>query len=140
MPYPDHLKYNSIPYIRSYETRLFLKWQSAILTDASSTVSKQYRSFQTALIKEISRLAASIGARMISHSKGHYYTSCFIERNGQFVYINHSSGLSRIASGVRIELDSILIRTATDDKDFTGSINNYCDINGLQSFMDRLLK
>lgn len=77
---------------------------------------------------------------MISHSKGHYYTSCFIERNGQFVYINHSSGLSRIASGVRIELDSILIRTAADDKDFTGGINNYCDINGLQSFMDRLLK
>ncbi len=118
----------------------FLKWQSAILTDAGSTVSKQYRSFQTALIKEISRLAASIGAKMISYSKGHYYTSCFIERNGQFVYINHSSGLSRIASGVRIELDSILIRTATDEKDFTGGINNYCDINGLQSFMDRLLK
>lgn len=118
----------------------FLKWQSAILTDAGSTVSKQYRSFQTALIKEISRLAASIGAKMISYSKGHYYTSCFIERNGQFVHINHSSGLSRIASGVRIELDSILIRTATDEKDFTGGINNYCDINGLQSFMDRLLK
>lgn len=77
---------------------------------------------------------------MISHAKGHYYTSCFIERNGQFVYINHSSGLSRIASGVQIELNSILIRTAIDDKDFTGGNNNYCDINGLQSFMDRLLK
>ena len=69
----------------------------------------------------------------------HYDTSCFIERNGKFVYISHSSGLSRMGSGVRIELDSFLIRTAQNGKDYRGGCNQYCDIANLQSMIDGLL-
>ena len=74
----------------------YTKWQNAILADAGAYVSKEYRSFQTALVREISKYAAAVGAKVISNLKGHYNTSCFIERNGKFVYISHSSGLSRI--------------------------------------------
>lgn len=117
----------------------YTKWQNAILTDAGCYVSKEYRSFQTALIREISKYATAIGAKIVSNSKGHYFTSCFIERNGKFVYISHSSGLSRMAGGVRIELDSFLIRTARHAKDYTGGSNQYCDISRLQSMIDKLL-
>ena len=72
--------------------------------------------------------------------KGHYNTSCFIERNGKFVYISHSSGLSRMGSGVKIELDSFLIRTAQHAKDYRGGHNQYCDITNLQSMIDNLLE
>ena len=72
----------------------YTKWQDAILADAGDYVSKEYRSFQTALVREISKYAAAVGAKVASNSKGHYDTSCFIERNGKFVYISHSSGLS----------------------------------------------
>ena len=89
----------------------YTKWQNAILADAGAYVSKEYRSFQTALVREISKYATTVGAKVISNLKGHYNTSCFIERNGKFVYISHSSGLSRIGRSVKIELDSFLIRT-----------------------------
>ena len=117
----------------------YTKWQDAILADAGDYVSKEYRSFQTALVREISKYAAAVGAKVASNSKGHYDTSCFIERNGKFVYISHSSGLSRMGSGVRIELDSFLIRTAQNGKDYRGGCNQYCDIANLQSMIDGLL-
>lgn len=90
-------------------------------------------------MREISKYAAAVGAKVASNSKGHYDTSCFIERNGKFVYISHSSGLSRMGSGVRIELDSFLIRTAQNGKDYRGGCNQYCDIANLQSMIDGLL-
>ena len=118
----------------------YTKWQDAILADAGDYVSKEYRSFQTALVREISKYATAVGAQVASNLKGHYDTSCFIERNGKFVYISHSSGLSRMVSGVRIELDSFLIRTAQHAKDYRGGYNQYCDMANLQSMMDDLLK
>ena len=117
----------------------YTKWQNAILADAGVYVSKKYRSFQTALVREISKYATAVGAKVISNLKGHYNTSCFIERNGKFVYINHSSGLSRRIGSVRIELDSFLIRTARHAEDYTGGTNQYCDLLRLQSMIDRLL-
>ena len=106
----------------------YTKWQNAILADAGAYVSKEYRSFQTALVREISKYATAVGAKVISNLKGHYNTSCFIERNGKFVYISHSSGLSRIGRSVKIELDSFWIRTAQHAKDYRGGHNQYCDM------------
>jgi len=118
----------------------YTKWQDAILADAWGYVSKEYRSFQTALVREISKYAAAVGAKVVSNSKGHYDTSCFIERNGKFVYISHSSTLTRMDSGVRIELDSFLIRTAQNAKDYRGGYNQYCGMENLQSMIDNLLE
>ena len=114
----------------------YTKWQDAILADAGDYVSKEYRSFQTTLVREISKYAAAVGAKVASNSKGHYDTSCFIERNGKFVYIRHSSTLARMGGGVRVELDSFLIRTAQHAKDYRGGYNQYCDMANLQSMMD----
>ena len=118
----------------------YTKWQNAILADAGAYVSKEYRSFQTALVREISKYATAVGAKVISNLKGHYNTSCFIERNGKFVYISHSSGLSRIGRSVKIELDSFWIRTAQHAKDYRGGRNQYCDMTNLQSMIDNLLE
>lgn len=73
----------------------YTKWQSSLLNDAGSYVSREYRNFQTALIREISKSAKAVNAAVVTHTKGHYFTTCFVERNGKFVYISHSSGLSR---------------------------------------------
>ena len=88
--------------------------------------------------REISKYATAVGAKVISNLKGHCNTSCFIERNGKFVYISHSSGLSRIGRSVKIELDSFWIRTAQHAKDYRGGHNQYCDITNLQSMIDNL--
>ena len=105
----------------------YTKWQSSVLADAGNYVSKEYNNFQTALLSEISKYAKAVDAAVVAESKGHYLTSCFIERNGKFVYISHSSD-ARMDGGVKIELDSFLIRTARHVKDYTGGINQYCDM------------
>lgn len=116
----------------------YTKWQSSVLADAGNYVSKEYNNFQTALLSEISKYAKAVDAAVVAESKGHYLTSCFIECNGKFVYISHSSD-ARMDGGVKIELDSFLIRTARHVKDYTGGINQYCDMSQLQSMIDKLL-
>ena len=117
----------------------YTQWQSSVLADAETYVSKEYSNFQTALLREISKYAEAVDAAVVAKTKWHYFTSCFVERNGKFVYINHSSGLSRRIGSVRIELDSFLIRTARHAEDYTGGTNQYCDLLRLQSMIDRLL-
>ena len=116
----------------------YTKWQSSVLADAEAYVSEEYSNFQTALLREISKYAEAVGAAVVSEHKGHYYTSCFIERNGKFVYLNHSADM-RMDAGIQIELGSFLIRTARHVKDYTGGINQYCDMSQLQSMIDKLL-
>jgi hypothetical protein len=116
----------------------YTKWQSSVLADAEAYVSDEYSNFQTALLCEISRYAEAVGAAIVSENKGHYYTSCFIERNGKFVYLNHSADM-RMDDGIRIELGSFMIRTARHAKDYTGGSNQYCDMPQLQSMIDKLL-
>ena len=116
----------------------YTKWQYVFLADAGCYVSREYRNFQTALVREISKYAKAVDAAVVSENKGHYYTSCFIERNGKFVYINHSADV-RMDDGIKIELGSFMIRTARHAKDYTGGINQYCDMSRLQSMIDRLL-
>lgn len=119
--------------------KFYTKWHSSVLADAGGYVSREYRNFQTALIREITNYAKAIDAMVVSVSKGHYDTSCFVERNGKFVYISHLSGLSRRADGVRIDLESFLIRTAKHEKDYTGGNNHYCHVSKLQSMINELL-
>ena len=116
----------------------YTKWQSSVLADAEAYVSDEYSNFQTALLREISRYAEAVGAVVVSENKGHYYTSSFIERNGKFVYLNHSADM-RMDDGIRIELGSFMIRTARHAKDYTGGSNQYCDMPQLQSMIDKLL-
>ena len=116
----------------------YTKWQSSVLADAEAYVSDEYSNFQTALLREISRYAEAVGAVVVSENKGHYYTSCFIERNGKFVYLNHSADM-RMDAGIKIELGSFLIRTARHAKDYVGGSNQYCDMPQLQSMIDKLL-
>ena len=63
----------------------YTKWQYVFLADAGCYVSREYRNFQTALVREISKYAKAVDAAVVAKTKGHYFTSCFVERNGKFV-------------------------------------------------------
>ena len=85
----------------------YTQWQSSVLADAETYVSKEYSNFQTALLREISKYAEAVDAAVVSENKGHYYTSCFIERNGKFVYTSNPQ-LSSSASFLRLNVLSSL--------------------------------
>lgn len=116
------------------------KWHGKTLSDAGAYVSKDYRLFQNAFVKEISAIAESIGANVATSHKGHYDTSCFVERQGKFVYIHHDSTLERdMGCYVEIDLNGILIRIAESEKDYTGGANHHCDFQYLKENINRLL-
>ena len=52
----------------------YTQWQSSVLADAETYVSKEYSNFQTALLREISKYAEAVDAAVVSENKGHYYT------------------------------------------------------------------
>lgn len=60
--------------------KFYTKWQNSVLADAKTYVSKKYRQFQTALIREISNYAKAIDATMVSNTKAHYDTSCVVSK------------------------------------------------------------
>lgn len=118
----------------------YMAWNGSVVEDAGAYVSKGYNRYATALKKELTNLAEINGARLVSFNKSHYDCSCFIERNGKFVYISHSSTLKRLHDGVHIDLDYILIRTAEHTKDFRGGHNHFCKWHELPEIMNSLLK
>lgn len=68
----------------------YTKWQSSVLADAGGYVSKEYRNFQTALVREISKYAKAVDATTVSNSKGHYDTSCFLNVTANsFISVTH---------------------------------------------------
>ena len=50
----------------------YTQWQSSVLADAETYVSKEYSNFQTALLREISKYAEAVDAAVVSENKGHY--------------------------------------------------------------------
>ena len=58
------------------------------------------------------------------------------ERGGRFAYLSHSNNVYERATP---ELKSVLIRTASHEKDYTGGPNNFVDWCNLTNQLDRLL-
>lgn len=48
----------------------YTQWQSSVLADAETYVSKEYSNFQTALLREISKYAEAVDAAVVSENKG----------------------------------------------------------------------
>lgn len=76
----------------------------------------------------------TIGGSVLSYNKGHYYVSAFVQRSdGQIIYIS----LSDVRSGENA-FNSVLVRTAASDKDFTGGRNSYTGVEDLASKISKL--
>ena len=81
--------------------------------------------------KEMKKIAEKAGAELVSFNPSHFYFSAFFKRNDKFIYVN--------VGDVRYErnwYDDVLIRTAKNEKDFTGGTNNFCSIDELAEYMN----
>ena len=81
----------------------------------------------------------------IKISNGYYYFSGFAKKNNQTIYYSISDVRHGNILMVPFEDNSssgkdLLIRTANDDKDYTGGSNNFCslDINEIQKLANYL--
>lgn len=118
-------------------TAFIRKYDGKTLADDGAYVSKGFNNFQNAMKREVKRMAEEIDATLVSFSKGHYYMTWFVERDGRYVYGNYS------VTGNRTHVDLLgnvcYARTAEHSKDYTGGCNNWCSFSEMQKTMDRLL-
>lgn len=73
------------------------------------------------------------GAELIKFNKGYFYISGFIAKDKKFVYFS----IPDVRFDYKNWYKSILIRTASSDKDFTGGSNHYTDID---NFKENIIK
>lgn len=97
---------------------------------------KDYLTFQTKYINYLRSLCRQNGWELVNVGRNHYCFTAFIkDGNGRFVYLSVSDVRGRNNEWYK----SILIRTAKQEKDYTGGWNNYTALPELQSAVTSLL-
>ena len=109
--------------------------------ESSIDETKEFKSFATKFKNVIKSILEETNSNFIldSFNVGHFYVSGFIKNqdNNKFVYF---SIFDVRCSNVRHDvLDHILVRTAKNNKDFTGGANCYTELENLKFELKRLL-
>ena len=121
------------------------KWNGRTLQDDGCYVSKEYKSFQTAFINAMKKIAAELGGEVVNASKGHYDVSGFIRVGDSYIYFSYDTSLCDggrthiILKPNNCWLEPLLIRTAKSDRDYTGGCNNYAPFSQCEQLIRRLL-
>ena len=103
---------------------------------SSTRNTKEFLFFVRLYKNKITKDAKENGLALVKWSTGHFYCSAFFEniKTGKLVYMS-CSDVRFFKNGW---CDNILIRTATNDRDYTGGNNNYCKIDNIGEAMLRL--
>lgn len=109
--------------------------------ESSIDETKEFKSFSTKFKNVIKSILEETNPNFIldSFNIGHFYVSGFIKNqdNNKFVYFS----ISDVRCGnVRHDvLNKILVRTAENNKDFTGGANCYTELENLKFKLECLL-
>lgn len=91
------------------------------IVDDGCTTSKDFKSFARVFKNELAKELKEFNVTNHEQNTGHYYVSGFFKKENQWWYysINDVRYFNYI---------SLLIRTAKDNRDFTGGANHYLEI------------
>ena len=118
------------------------KWNHRHLEDWGSVVSPEFKSFQTAFINAMKKIAESCGGELVKSNKGHYYMSGFIKKGDKYIYFSYSS-LDRTHVLLTPDYSSfppMCVRTAQSDTDYHGGTNNNLAFSECEAVIQRLLE
>ncbi len=104
--------------------------------ESSSGLTQEFvnfvKDFKKAVISQLPE-----GYKLVSFSRGHFYVSGFIQNSaGKYVYFS----IRDVRFFKNAWCTNILIRTAKNDKDFTGGANCFCDLINFGANIAYLLK
>jgi hypothetical protein len=98
---------------------------------------EDYKSFQNKYINYLRSICKENGWKFVSASRNHYCFSAFIKNNdGNFIYLS----ISDVRFFQNEWFNHVLIRTAKNEKDYTGGSNKYYSLPVLQFAIHQLLK
>lgn len=112
--------------IQTYENHQF---------SSGPTTGLDYETFEERYKKILKDIANNIQAQLIDFNGGHYGFSAFMEKDGKFAYIS----ISDVRSFKNEWKDDILVRTAENDRDFSGGRNTFTNLHKLESRLDKIL-
>ncbi len=96
-----------------------------------------YKTFQTKYINYLKSLCKENGLIFVSALRNHYCFSAFIKnRENKFIYLS----ISDVRFFQNEWFNRVLIRTAKNEKDYTGGSNQYYSLPVLQFAIHQLLK
>ncbi len=119
------------------------KWDGKNLQDDGFYVSKEFHSFQVSFFNALRKIAKTLGAELVKPSYGHYDMGGFIKKNDKYVYFNYS--VLGYRTKVMLTNDNgfhhtpMYVRTAKNDRDYTGGYNNNCYFVDCEEIIERLL-
>lgn len=119
-------------------TNIYKKYNGKRLADDGSVVSKEYKSFQNAFVRTLKAIADIEDAKVVRVTKGHYYISAFIERNGKYAYVYYG-GIDRTFIDFTNVKRVMYCRSAESDQDFIGGMNIFCSLENLPHFINEIL-
>lgn len=96
---------------------------------------EDYKQFERKYINYLKSLCNENGWEFVRALKNHYEFSAFFKANGQYVYFS----IDDVRYWNNEWYNNILIRTAKDDKDYTGGYNNYTSLPSLTDNVNRLV-
>ena len=105
--------------------------------ESSCHTTPEFRSFATKFRNRLKKACAVAGLELIDCSRGHFYVSGFVKNpvTKKFAYF--------YVGDVRWDimgkpLESCLVRTAQDEKDYTGGANTYCKLPDMVARISKL--
>ena len=93
----------------------------ALGLESSSEATPEWKKFASQFRRDITVEINHIGGTLTGFSRGHFDCSGFLRSSNDTCYYFSTSDLRGVTE------PSLLIRTAQDEKDYTGGSNNYTD-------------
>lgn len=123
-------------------TRLIKKYQGKAVEDAGCYMSKEAKSFVSAVRNALKREFTDTSVEVPSCRAGHYDLSGFLRNDNQYVYFSYS--IPRYGRHIDLFasdfMNGVLYRTAKNVNDFHGGTNHYTSMVELKASVIALLK
>ena len=108
------------------------KWHGKEIEDLGGIMSPEAKQFYRDMRTLFKSEFAKKNIKIVDFSINHYDMSCFVEKDGNYVYISHD--ISRYSPQDLCATDWIkgfLYRTAENSKDYYGGTNQFCCLESL---------
>lgn len=103
---------------------------------SGSYTGEDYKTFERKYINYLKSLCKDNGCELVKVNKNHYEFSAFFLCEDRYIYIS----ISDVRSCKNEWYNHILIRTAKNEKDYTGGPNHYCSLPNLIAELNSLIK
>jgi hypothetical protein len=101
--------------------------------ESSSSKTPEFKQFARDFLSDIKKLCE--GYEIVNKNVGHFYVSGFLKKDDKFVYFS----VSDVRHFPNEWFNHILIRTAKNEKDYTGGSNTYTKLQNIKNAVDNLM-